>query len=279
MPKALNALVVAIAATASLAAPAAAQQAQCDRSDLQQVVDKYIAAQTNGEPLRIPFGDFTQYTEQGELGSMSLGILSTPVKIDFHRSLLDLATCTTFTEVVVADPAHPYVVAAKLQYAGKFSPIAAERVNDIEFVVTDKDDRQFDAARTLQHARAEKWDAIPAADRADRPALIAVANAYLDAIGGTGGAIPWAANCARLDGGVHTVAAAGGAGCGTGLPTGVKTADRRFVVDEAIGAVAVLMQVGEEKVPGAQLFRIEKGQIRYVHAMTVCRQGKCGFPG
>lgn len=276
MPKALFAL--AAAAAASFAVPAAAQQAQCDRADLQGVVDKYLAAQASGEPLRIPFGDFTQYTEQGELGSMSLGILSTPVKVDLHRSLLDLATCTTLTEVVVADPAHPYVVAAKLQYAGKFNPIAAERVNDVEFVVTDKDDRQFDAAKTLQQAKAEKWDEIPAADRATRPALIAIANAYLDAIGGAGGAIPWAANCARLDGGIRTVAAAGGAGCGAGLPTGVKTAERRFVVDDAIGAVAVLMQVGEEKVPGVQLFRIEKGQIRYVHAMTVCRDGKCGFP-
>jgi hypothetical protein len=276
MPKPFLAIAAA-AAICSLAAPAAAQQAQCDRTDLQQVVDKYLAAQENGEPLRIPFGDFTQYTEQGELGSMSSGILSTPVKIDLHRSLLDLATCTTFTEVIVADPAHPYVVGAKLQYAGKFNPIAAERVNDVEFIVTDKGDRQFDAAKTLQAAKAEKWDMIPAADRATRPALIAIANAYLDALGGAAAAIPWAADCTRLDGGVATNAA-GGAGCGAGLPKGVKTAERRFVVDEAIGAVAVLTQVGDEKVPGVQLLRIEKGRIRYVHAMTVCRDGKCGFP-
>jgi hypothetical protein len=275
MPKAILALAVA-AAAASLSAPAAAQQAQCDRTDLNGVVDKYLAAQTNGEPLRIPFGDFTQYTEQGELGSMSSGILSTPVKIDLHRSLLDLTTCTTYSELIVADPAHPYVIGAKLQYAGKFNPIAAERVNDVEFIVTDKGDRQFDAAKALQAAKVEKWDDIPAADRAARPALIAIANAYLDAMGGAGGAIPWAANCARLDGGAYVTAAAGG--CGAGLPTGLKTAERRFVVDEQIGAVAVLAQLGAEKLPTVQLFRIEKGQIRYVHAMTVCRDGKCGSP-
>jgi hypothetical protein len=267
-----------IAATALFAAaPAFAQQAQCDRTDLQGVVDKYVAAQTSGEPLRIPFGDFTQYTEQGQLGSMSLGILSTPVKIDFQRSLLDLATCTTFTEVVVADPAHPYVVGAKLQYAGKFNPIAAERVNDVEFIVTDKGDRQFDGAKTLQYAKAEKWAEIPAADRETRTALIAVANGYIDALAAGSGTVPWAAECARLEGAVYTTAT-GGAGCSTGMPKGAKIAERRYVVDDAIGAVAVLMLVGEAKLPDVHIFRIEKGRIRYVHAMTVCKDGDCGFP-
>lgn len=270
MRKAL--LGIAAAALPFIAAPALAQGAACDRGDLQNVADKYVAAQTTGVPLTIPFADFTQYTEQGDLGSMSSGILSTPLKIDFHRSLLDVTTCTTFTELVSADPAQAYVVGAKLQFAGRFSPIAADRVNDIEFVVTDKDDRQFDAGKTLQHVRTEKWGEIAAGDRDTRAALLAAADAYLDALGGKSVQVPYAASCARLDGGAYTD------NCAAGLPAGAKLGPRRYVVDDAIGAVAVLVAAGDEKLPNVHLFRIEKGRIRYVHVMTVCNGGKCGLP-
>lgn len=70
------------------AQPILAQEA-CPRADLQQVADNYLAAQTAGEPLTTKPADFTQYLEQGELASMSSGILSTPLKVLFQRSLLD----------------------------------------------------------------------------------------------------------------------------------------------------------------------------------------------
>lgn len=222
-------------------APAFAQAA-CDRGDLETMVRNYLAAQTSGEPLKVPFADFTQLIEQGEIGSMSGGILSTPLRIELSRSLYDVPTCTTFTELVVTDPAHPYVVVARLQYAGRDNPIAADRVNDVELVVADADDAPFDAAATLRRLRSEGWDAIPAAARTARPALIAAADAYLDALG-------------------------------------ERPAERRYVVDDGLGAVAVISRVGADQLPVSHLFRVEQGRARLVHAVGICRAGKCAATG
>jgi hypothetical protein len=271
MPKAF---IGAIAATLLFAAaPAFAQGAACDRSDLQGMADAYIDAQTTGVPLKIPFADFSQITEQGEIGSMSGGILSTPLKIDLHRAILDVPTCSAFVEVIVTDPAHPYVIGARLQYAGKFSPIAAERTSEAEFVVTDKDDWLFNAKKTLQYAKAENWGEIPAADRDSGATLIAAANAYLDSFSDKSVQVPWATPCARLEGGLYTNEGR----CDVGIPSGVKLTERRYIVDETIGAVAVVLRFGDNQLPDVHSFRVEKGKIRYVHTMTVCKSENCGL--
>lgn len=267
----------ALAAALPLAAAPASAQAVCDRNDLQGAVKSYLAAQTGGDPLKIPLADFTQITEQGEIGSMSTGILSTPIKIDSARSLLDVQTCTTFTEVIAADPAHPYVIGTRLQYAGRFNPIAAERINDLEFIVTDKGDWQFDAAKTLGFAKAEDWTEIATAARDSRAILTAAANAYLDHLNDVKVQVPWATDCERLDGGRHSTAAASGGGCDAGLPSGVKVTERRYIVDETLGAVAVLGLIGSDQSPSVHLFRIRQGKIRYVHAMAVCKSTPCAL--
>ena len=35
------------------------------------------------------------------------GILTSALKVDFHRSLLDVTACETFTEAIVTDKQHP----------------------------------------------------------------------------------------------------------------------------------------------------------------------------
>ncbi|MDB5716900.1 MAG: hypothetical protein JWM38_327 [Sphingomonas bacterium] len=257
------------------AAPAFAQ-AGCTRAELQTLADKYIAAQTSGDVGKLPLGLWVQYSEQMDpSASMGSGMLSAPQKIDFHRSLLDTQSCSTFTEVVIADPAHPYVLGTRLQIRGG-------SVNEIETLVTDRDDWLFNAANTLKYSRAEKWTEIPAAERDSRETLLAAANAYLDLFNDKNVAVPWGTPCARLEGGLYTAKGAPGVAspedsCNVGVPAGQKLINRRYVVDEALGAVAVLLNFGNNQLPDAHIFRVEKGKLRYIHTITVCKTFNCGF--
>ena len=52
-----------------------------------------------------------------------------------------------------------------------------------------------------------------------------------------------------------------------GRDIGVKLVNRRYVIDETIGAVDVFIDFAS--VPDSHEFRIEKGKIRYVHTITV----------
>ena len=86
------------------------------------------------------------------------------------------------------------------------------------------------AAQALEQARGEDWGELPEGARAPRPQLLAAANAYLD-----------------------------------GLEEEI--VDRRFVVDEAKGAVGVFARIGGEKGPAASYsLRIEDGAVRHARA-------------
>jgi hypothetical protein len=86
------------------------------------------------------------------------------------------------------------------------------------------------AAEALDSARAESWGELPDRARASRAQLLAAANAHLDGLG-------------------------------------EEIVDRRFVVDEAKGAVGVFARIGSEKGSAVSYtLRIEGGSVRHVRA-------------
>jgi hypothetical protein len=66
-----------------------------------------------------------------------------PLRIDFHRTLIDPATCQTFTEVIATDKSHSYVIGARLRVNG-------DKIAEIESLVTDSGDWLFDADNYLE---------------------------------------------------------------------------------------------------------------------------------
>ena len=256
------------------ATPAFAQGA-CARADLQKIADSYVEAQKTGDPGKLPLGLWVQYYEQSELSNFYEGIISKPLKVDFSRALLDTQGCAAFVEAVVADPAHPYVLGVRLQARG-------DSVNEIAALVTDKDDWLFNAANTLKYSKAEKWTEIPEGERDTRQTIKAAADAYLDSFADKNVTVPWGTPCARLEGGLYTAKGAPGVvspedSCNVGVPSGQPLVDRSYVIDEALGAVSVFLTFGNNKLPDAHSFRVEKGKIRYVHTVTVCKTFNCGF--
>jgi len=265
----------ALIGAATFATPAAAQfGGGCTRESLSDIADKYIQAETEGMALRVPMGEWVTYRENFELSSMTYGgVLAKPQKVDWHRAFYDTQSCTVYVETIITDPAHPYVLATMLNTRGG-------SVNNFDVIVTDEGDWLFDADRTLYYAKSEDWGEIPEDKRNSREEIKAAADAYLDLFKDKNVQVPWGTPCARLEGGVYTGKGKPDDSCNVGVPEGIDLTNRRYVIDPAIGAVAVFLRFGgPEGMPDAHVFRIEDGKIRYVHTITNCGDTpNCGFP-
>jgi hypothetical protein len=250
-----------------VAGPAHAE-VSCTRGGLQQAVDLYIAAQGKGDYSGLPLAINAGYWENMAAAEFSQGFLTKSLKIDHQRSSLDTDTCQSFTEVIVTDKAAPYVVGTRLR-------VNHDKIVEVEVLWTTTGYWLFNADAYLQYSSAENWGAIAAEARSTRGALVAAANAYLDAfLEKKIDRVPWGFPCVRIEGGAYTGKGSPADSCEVGVPAGVNIANRRFIVDEVTGSVQVFCTFGTGVVgggssaPDSHLFRIENGKLRYVHTLT-----------
>ncbi|KAL1881224.1 hypothetical protein Daus18300_001075 [Diaporthe australafricana] len=240
--------------------------AACDRGTLKNVTDSYVAAQTAGSLT--PLGSLlngTNYMENYKAATISSGILSHALKIAHNRTTLDTTQCASFAELIVTDPAHPYVIGTQLYLSN--STTAPQTISKIDTIVTDQGDWLFNATGTFYWASRENWGTISTASRDTRKTIQAAADAYLDYFKDKTVVVPWGTPCARLEGGSYTGKGAATESCNVGVPSGVDLTDRRYIIDEEVGEVDVFLSF--QGLPDTHDFRVEGGKIRFVHTMTV----------
>jgi hypothetical protein len=246
-----------------------AQTAACTRADLQSAVESYLSAQRSGKPDSLPLAAAAKYIENTESSPFDKGILKSALKIDFSRSLLDTTICETFTEVIVTDKSHPYVLGVR-------NIVTNKKIAELETIVTDADDWLFNADNYLKYSPTENWSVIPVAARDSRQTLVAAATAYFDVFNDNNVKVPWGTPCNRLEGGIRTGRGAPDDSCNVGVPSGMKLTKIRFIADPEIGAVVGFIR-WPTTVPDTHLFRVESGKLRFVHSLTVCTVPNCGF--
>jgi len=262
------------------AACATTAQAECSRATLQKLAGTYVKAQTDGKAGLLPLAQGASYAENDQAMDIGKGMLAGPLKIDFTRSFHDTTQCATFTEVVAATDPHPYVIHTRIEAT------ADGKVAKLESVVTDAGDWVFGASEHLAVTQAEKWDEIPADKRDTRAAIQAAADAYLNNWGDPALPVPHGTPCSRLEGRLNTATRnPEGQTCTMGaFPEKLNVGHRRYVIDENYGAVVIFhnfpwLDAGIPKDPGtpaSQMFRVEGGQNRYIHEVTVCTSPQCG---
>ena len=254
----------------ALSIPGFAQE-NCTRADLKAAVDGYLAAQRGGNPSPLPLTAAAKYIENTVETTLDKSIVKSALKIDFNRSIFDATICDAFTEVIVTDKTHPYVLGVRTKVVNK-------RIAELETLVTDADDWLFNADNYLKYSPSENWGEIPVASRDTRQTLIAAANAYFDVMDDNNVKVPWGTPCNRLEGGIRTGRGEPDDSCNVGVPSGMKLTNRRFIADPELGAVVGFMR-WPSGVPDSHLFRVENGKLRFVHSLTVCTvQPNCGFP-
>jgi hypothetical protein len=237
-------------------------QVACTRDGLQAATNLYVDAQGKGDPSGMPLATGLAYIENMQVTDIKSGVIQKPLKIDFHRTLIDTAGCQTFTEVIVTDKSHPYVLGTRLR-------INHDKIAEIESMVTQQGDWLFNADNYFKWSPSEDWGVIAPGQRDSRGTLVAAANAYLDAfLEKKLDLVPWGFPCNRTEGGIHTGKGDPQDSCQVGVPAGVNIVARRFVVDETIGAVVAFCTFGVGGLPDSHLFRVENGKLRYVHTLT-----------
>jgi hypothetical protein len=249
---------------------------KCTRKSLQSKVNQYLEALKIAAPFSMDLSPQPKYIENGKETSFEQGIWKKALTIDFNRSLLDVETCQTFTEIVHTSSSHPYVIGTRLK-------IENDKIAEVETLVTDKDDWLFNAENYLKYSSQEKWDILPSDQRSSRQTLIDAANAYFDVFSDRTAAskVPWNVPCARLEGGAYTNPNGDPKASCTGGPPlegTLKITNRRFIVDPDMGTVVGLVEFGEKDGwPDSHIFRLENGKVRFVHTLTVCPNG-CNLP-
>src|SRR6478609_4645656 len=210
----------------------------CVRGGLQYAVNLYLAAQAKGDLSALPLANGVGYQENMQAADIKTGFLSKPLVIDKNTSLLDTATCQTFTEIIVTNKAEPYVAGVRMR-------VNHDKIAEVEVLWTTTGYWLFNA------------------------------NAYLDAfLEAKIDLVPWGFPCVRIEGGMYTGKGRNDDSCEAGVPAGVNIANRRFVVDEVNGAVVALCTFGAggpnggSGAPDSHLFRVESGKLRYVHTLT-----------
>ena len=243
-------------------------QVSCTREGLQAAADLYLAAQSKGDISGLPLAKGLGYVENTKPMNIEEGVIKKAMKIDHQRSLMDTATCQTYTEVMVADKAAPYALGTRLR-------VNHGLIAEIEMLWTTTGYWGFNIDNYLKYTSSEDWGVIPPAKRDTRATLVSAANAYLDAfLEGKKDLVPWGYPCNRTEGGMHTGKGAPEDSCDVGVPSGVNIANRHFVVDETIGAVVAFCTFGAggpnggSGSPDTHLFRVENGKLRWVHTMT-----------
>lgn len=259
---------------------ATSAHAACDRAMLQGLTDAYVAAQTAGDAAQVPLAEKAYYGENDMPVAPADRIIAQPLKVDFTRSFHDTTQCATFTEVVAATQAHPYVIHTRMEANEE------GQVTVMESVVTDADDWVFDADVHLTHTSAEDWGMVPAGQRDTREVLQAAADAYINNWGDPDLPVPHGTPCARLEGRIYTDEKdPGGQTCTMGaFPQPISTGNRRYVIDETMGAVSIFHRFSwldaglgpyHPGIPTSQSFRVLDGMNRYIHEVTACLTPNC----
>ena len=245
---------------------------ECSRALLQVRADQYLEALKKGSPSMMPLGPKAKYIENRKELSFGEGIWETPLSIDFHRSLLDVDACQSYTEIIHASGSHPYVIGTRIK-------VENGKISELESLASDESDWLFDADNYLKYSSTEKWDILPVNKRMDRQALIKVASDYFDIFQDYAAfdKVPWGIPCVRIEGGAYTNPNNDPEpSCTVGVPKGggVPMTNRHYVVDIDMGSVVGFVDFGGENgLPDAHTFRLENGKLRYVHVITLCPNG------
>jgi hypothetical protein len=237
----------------------------CDRIGLEATVDSYLGALRAADPSWMPLSSSVVYmvNEASETLAAGVGLFENPVTIDFHRNLIDVTRCASFTEVIAASNDPQYVLGVKLE-------VADGQITAIEVVATWEGHWGFDADAYLQYSTGEDWSLVPEGERLPYDELAQVGYLYFEYWADKTVEVPWGVPCARLEGGMYTGDFANSS-CDVGIPDqGFAPQPREHLVDVDFGMSVVLLNLGGSD---SHLFRVLTTGIRYVHTLTTLEGG------
>lgn len=238
----------------------------CTRDELKAATTAYVEGQRRGNIAALPLDEKARFLENMADVQRGAGLWNTALPIANAMSFHDDRRCKTFTEIIVTEGGHPYVIGTRLYlHNGK--------VVRVDSLVTDQGDWLFNANAFLKYTRQENWSPIGKYQGTSPAEMIRGANAYLDGFADKFTEIPWGTPCARLEGGAYTNRDNDpGASCEIGMPPGVLyIVNRDYLVDTETGVINVFCRFGNSTtgMPDSHTFRYIDGKLRNIHTLSV----------
>lgn len=136
--------------------------------------------------------------ENNKVISGTPGVLHKPLKIEHRRTNFDLVDCATYTEIVA--PTGPYTIGTQLRHD------AEGKITSIDSIAATTNAWLFNATKTLEYVKQEKWDVIPEGKRDKREVIKAAGDAYMSMWDDAKASdrVPWGTPCVRLEGSAYT---------------------------------------------------------------------------
>lgn len=238
----------------------------CTRDELKAATAAYVEAQKKGDLSGLPLAANAHYLENMVTVERGAGLWNTALPVANAMSFHDDKRCKTFTEVIVTQGGHQYVIGTRLY-------LHQGQVIRVDSLVTDKGDWLFNANAYLKYTKGENWAPLYAYQRTAPREMIRGANAYLDGFADKFTDIPWGTPCARLEGGAYTNRTGkADASCEIGMPPGVLyIVNRDYLVDEEMGVINVFCRFGNSTsgMPDSHTFRYVDDHLRNIHTLSV----------
>jgi len=258
----------------------------CTRAGLEAAVNIYLEAIGAGDYTKIPLTENAKYFENDHDakqrysgGKMTYdkevafgdGLWRTPLAVDFHRNLIDVQECATFTEIIVANTSPQYVLGARLD-------VKEDKISKITLVVTKDEDWGFNAKSYLNASSSKREDTVWAAPGyIPREELRAAAYAYFAYFGDKTVEVPWGIPCTRVEGGMSTGDGPNST-CNVGVPdVKVDAAGITYLADVDYGMVVLFLYFGGAD---SHMFKIlpSPTRYRYIHTLTAMKQSDYQAP-
>lgn len=204
---------------------------QCGRNELQQHAEAYLMAMASGSTQSLSLHPALRYTENGTDQPLGAGIWLDQPQPVYAWHALDEQQCSSATEAVLRALGGDIIYAVRLRYAQK-------QLIDVEAMVVVRQLRNlFDPAAIIQTGTDPWTKPLPLDKRAERDALVRVAQRFLEAAIVPSTAPPAADGCRLRQNGVIT-----GLNGNCVLPEdGDRFMEARYpVVDLSTGVVAAI---------------------------------------
>jgi hypothetical protein len=279
MTRTLLAAALLLGTTLTTGTPALAQQGPpqgqfaplqdrptCTRDELKAATTAYVEAQRSGSLSGLRLAANAHYLENMETVDRSAGLWNTALPVANALSFHDDTRCKTFTEIIVTEGDHSYVIGTRLY-------LHEGQVIRVDSLVTDEGDWLYNANAFLKYTQQEDWSPLHEYQRTPAAEMIRGGNAYLDGFSDKFTDIPWGIPCARLEGGAYTNRDNDpNASCEIGMPPGVLYINNRdYLVDEEMGVVNIFCRFGnsDSGMPDSHTFRYIDGKLRLIHTLSV----------
>ncbi|MDR1829206.1 MAG: hypothetical protein LBQ76_00375 [Candidatus Fibromonas sp.] len=259
----------------------------CSRAGLTAAVDSYLAALEAGDHTLMTLTSAAKYSEYDNASKQDYrtgsvtptvskfgeGLWKKPRIVNFHRNLIDVADCATFTEVIINkdsknanDP--PYVIGVRLDVSGS-------QISEVRVLATSTEDWAFTATGYYNYSTKEDWSELPVSQHLTREQLKNDAEAYFKYFRNKDVEVPWGTQCARLEGGAYT-GDRPGATCNIGVPNlNMDLPTIWWLADVDYGMVVLFVYFGGAD---SHLFRILPTGYRYIHTLTAMKQSDYQAP-